>query len=106
MPLYRREGQSIVDVEWVAFLQAAKSVTAGVASMLTENSTENTCNRLDQLEILKNRLESMCSSFTRLLNNLNTDQNTFSLVSDVLTTLISIQGMVFNEVERIQSRND
>ena len=106
MPLYRRQGQSVVDVEWVAFLQAAKSVIAGVASTLTEYSTENTCNRLDQLEILNNRLESVCSSFTTLLNNLSTDQNTFSLVSDVLTTLMSIQGMVCNEVERIQSRND
>jgi hypothetical protein len=106
MPLYRREGQSVVDVEWVAFLQAAKSVIAGVASILMENSTENTCNRLDQLEILNNRLESVCYSFATLIDNLNTDQNTFTLVTDVFTALKSIQGMVSNEVEHIQSIND
>ena len=47
MPLYRREGQSVVDVVWVAFLQATKSVIAGVVSTLMENSTESTSNVLD-----------------------------------------------------------
>ena len=47
MPPYLREHQSVVDVEWVAFLQATKSVIAGVASTLTENSSESTSNMLD-----------------------------------------------------------
>ena len=74
MPLYRREGQSVVDVEWVAFLQSAKSVIAGMASTLTENSTENTSNRLDQLEISSNRLGNVCFSFMTIINILNIDQ--------------------------------
>ena len=106
MPLYRREDQSVVDVEWVAFLQATKSVIAGVASTLTENSSESTSNMLDQLEILSNRLGSVCSSFMTLINNLNIDENTLSLVTDVLASLMSIQRIVFEEVERIQSIND
>lgn len=102
MPLYRREGQRVVNVEWVAFLQAAKSVIAGVASTLTESSTENTFNRLDQLEILSNQLESICSSFTTLLNNLNADEDTSGLLTDVSASVVFIQRAVFGEVGRIQ----
>ncbi|CAB4029285.1 uncharacterized protein LOC110050550, partial [Paramuricea clavata] len=85
---------------------AAKSVIAGIASTLTESSTENTFSRLDQLEILSNRLESMCSSFTTLLDNLNADEGTLGLLTDVLASLMLIQRAIFREVERIQSTNE
>ncbi|XP_028412399.1 uncharacterized protein LOC114535216 [Dendronephthya gigantea] len=106
MPVYRRDGQNVVNVEWVSFLQSAKSIITGVASLLTETITEDALSRIDHLEVLNNRLECTCSFFTTLLNNTNNDQETFGVLASALNSLMSIQRALSLEMERLQSIND
>ena len=106
MPLYRRQGGGIVDVDWASSLQSAKSVITGIVSFLTDTIVQVPLDRLDNLEILNNRMDCTCSFFITLLNNTNTDQETFGLLANVLNSLLSIQRALCLEMERLQSIND
>ena len=106
MPLYRRQGGGIIDVDWASSLQSAKSVITGIVSFLTDTIVQVPLDRLDNLEVLNNRMDCTCSFFITLLNNANTDQETFGLLANVLNSLLSIQRALCLEMERLQSIND
>ena len=99
MPLYRRQNQRLIDVEWTSFLQAVRSVLAEVASC--DENVDRTS--LDHLETLLQRMEEMCTSFTLLVNNSdNTNEASWTRLSNFLACITRIKLLLLGEVERFQ----
>ena len=105
--LFIAEKDRLVNVEWTSFSQACKSVLAGIASTFSENNTDEIPTRLDRVEILSLRMDEMCASFTSLMNNTNSNQESWHSLVDVVAYITSIQRtLASDEVERLQAIND
>ena len=104
--LFIAEKDRLVNVEWTSFSQACKSVLAGIASTFSENNTDEIPTRLDRVEILSLRMDEMCASFTSLMNNTNSNQESWHSLVDVVACITPIQRTLSDEVELLQGIND
>lgn len=99
MPLYRRQNQLLINVEWTSFLQAIRSVLAEVASC---NEHVDRTSTLDHLETLLQRVEEICTSFTLLVNNSDSTNEGCNRLRNFLACITRIKLLLLGEVERLQ----